>query len=187
MERLGHSVEARLGANHRGAQAVAGTVAENVQAHGTGALNIDGCRIAAADGTSTERTPSQNAGAVVYAQDRYTRDMLRGGNGSEIGRWPANLIHNGSDEVLAVFPDAPGQLAKASSSDTQRAGQNVTASSCAARMGKRRATTGVAPPVFLHGQPRASRGSRQGQHAPNGEANGADAVSVSAGRRHRAG
>lgn len=65
----------------------AGTVAENVLEHGTGALNIDGSRV----GT----------------------------------RWPANLIHDGSDEVLAAFPQAPGQLAKASTSDTQRAGQNV--------------------------------------------------------------
>ena len=27
------------------------------------------------------------------------------------GRWPANLIHDGSDEVLACFPDSAGQLA----------------------------------------------------------------------------
>lgn len=27
-----------------------------------------------------------------------------------LGRWPANVIHDGSDEVLAAFPDAPGQL-----------------------------------------------------------------------------
>jgi site-specific DNA-methyltransferase (adenine-specific) len=46
-----------------------GTVAENVLQHGTGALNIDGCRI-----------------------------------GSSDGRWPANLIHDGSEEVLAGFP-----------------------------------------------------------------------------------
>lgn len=44
-----------------------GTVAENVLAHGTGALNIDGCRV-------------------------------------EPGRWPANLIHDGSEEVLSIFP-----------------------------------------------------------------------------------
>ena len=41
-----------------------------------------------------------------------------------LGRWPANLIHDGSDAVLAMFPEAPGQLAAASTSDTQRAGQN---------------------------------------------------------------
>jgi site-specific DNA-methyltransferase (adenine-specific) len=67
-------------------------VAGNLIAHGTGALNIDGCRV-----------PSSES----------------------LGRWPANLIHDGSDEVLAAFPQAPGQLARASTSDTQRAGQNV--------------------------------------------------------------
>ena len=28
-----------------------------------------------------------------------------------LGRWPANLIHDGSDEVVALFPAAPGQQA----------------------------------------------------------------------------
>lgn len=39
------------------------------------------------------------------------------------GRWPANVAHDGSDEVLAAFPDAPGQLADASFSS--RKTQNV--------------------------------------------------------------
>jgi site-specific DNA-methyltransferase (adenine-specific) len=30
---------------------------------------------------------------------------------NELGRWPANLIHDGSDEVVALFPDSKGQLA----------------------------------------------------------------------------
>ena len=46
------------------------TVAANVLEHGTGALNIDGCRV-----------------------------------GDNSGRWPANLIHDGSDEVTELFPD----------------------------------------------------------------------------------
>jgi site-specific DNA-methyltransferase (adenine-specific) len=33
-------------------------------------------------------------------------------NASPLGRWPANLIHDGSDEVVAAFPAAPGQLAR---------------------------------------------------------------------------
>ena len=42
------------------------------------------------------------------------RDFLRGeGRGvvgmADEGRWPANVLHDGSDEVLACFPDAPGQ------------------------------------------------------------------------------
>jgi site-specific DNA-methyltransferase (adenine-specific) len=30
---------------------------------------------------------------------------------TRLGRWPANVCHDGSDEVLAVFPDAPGAFA----------------------------------------------------------------------------
>jgi len=41
---------------------------------------------------------------------------------NEMGRWPANVIHDGSDEVLDAFPNAPGQMASTSSS---RKTQNV--------------------------------------------------------------
>jgi site-specific DNA-methyltransferase (adenine-specific) len=41
------------------------------------------------------------------------------------GRWPANVCHDGSDEVLAAFPDAPGQIARASTNDDARKTQNV--------------------------------------------------------------
>ena len=79
-----------------------GTVAANMLAHGTGAMNIDGCRV----GTSE----SLNGGA--YAAAGTERDdgwgMQRGGAGEyqqPTGRWPANLIHDGSDEVVALFPE----------------------------------------------------------------------------------
>jgi site-specific DNA-methyltransferase (adenine-specific) len=85
-----------------------GTVAENVLAHGTGALNIDGCRIEA-----------QGRPHVVSDRrlDHNTYSPGLGGSQSvgttDTGRWPANVIHDGSDEVLAAFPDAPGQIARA--------------------------------------------------------------------------
>ena len=50
-----------------------GTVADNVLTHGTGAINVDGCRV-----------------------------------GADKGRWPANLIHDGSDEVVGLFPQRDG-------------------------------------------------------------------------------
>ena len=74
-----------------------GTVEANWREHGTGALNIDGCRISTNGGNSTP----------------------------EVGRWPANLIHDGSDEVLNAFPDAPGQIANASTNHDARKTQNV--------------------------------------------------------------
>jgi len=57
-----------------------GTVATNVAQHGTGAINIDACRV-----EGRERTESADFDASK-------------------GRWPANLIHDGSEEVLARFP-----------------------------------------------------------------------------------
>lgn len=100
----------------------ASTVAENVLEHGTGALNIDGCRVGEevrynAPAGNAAGGNSLNMSAVGMPQDAEGRTVT--------GRWPANLLHDGSDEVLAAFPQAPGQLAKASTSDTQRGGQNV--------------------------------------------------------------
>lgn len=77
-----------------------GTVANNVLQHGTGALNIDGCRIEAQDsfGGGAKATSGFVDG---YENDGWTP-------GSPLGRWPANLIHDGSDEVLELFPNTAG-------------------------------------------------------------------------------
>lgn len=84
-----------------------GTVAENVLAHGTGALNIDGCRVA----TNGEQ-PKGSGNRDSYRALEGRTDLLpdHAGNATpESGRWPANLIHDGSEEVLAGFPQAKGQ------------------------------------------------------------------------------
>ena len=80
-----------------------GTVAANVLAHGTGALNIDGCRVG---GESTTRI--QGVAEIGFHGGNYAPGLQ---TGSEMGRWPANLIHDGSDEVLAAFPHASGAVA----------------------------------------------------------------------------
>lgn len=58
------------------------TIVENVLRWGTGALNIDACRIAIPDG-----------------------------QWATLGRWPANVCHDGSADVLGCFPPARGQIA----------------------------------------------------------------------------
>lgn len=76
-----------------------GTVAENVLAHGTGALNIDGCRVATSDNQSRPR------GTFPHSDDSWGNGRSEEVSAShEAGRWPANLIHDGSEEVLAQFP-----------------------------------------------------------------------------------
>ena len=97
-----------------------GTVAENVQRHGTGALNIDGCRV---EGTPepTRFDPAKH-GHEGWRMDATGAECAS--RASSLGRWPANVIHDGSDEVVACFPDAPGQLADASASAPSRRTQN---------------------------------------------------------------
>ncbi len=78
-----------------------GTVAENVLKHGTGGINIDGCRV--------ETEDDLNGGA--YTKNETVRNdgwgYQRGGAGEykqPTGRFPANFIHDGSEEVLQLFP-----------------------------------------------------------------------------------
>ncbi len=84
-----------------------GTVANNVVTYGTGALNIDGCRIESTDSQLAEKYASiRNAGVrrnAVYGVDARRRSDGRTEPHAG-GRWPANVIHDGSDEVLAGFP-----------------------------------------------------------------------------------
>lgn len=78
----------------------------NVLRWGTGALNIDACRIEAADGyTENAVTQGVNTAQTSYEPRRERRTF----EPSKAGRWPANVVHDGSDEVLAAFPEAPGQ------------------------------------------------------------------------------
>jgi site-specific DNA-methyltransferase (adenine-specific) len=77
-----------------------GTVANNVLAHRTGAINIDGCRV----GTESTRVKRPPGSLGRMNDDGWT--PKEGFNGSDLGRWPANVTHDGSDEVLAAFPDA---------------------------------------------------------------------------------
>jgi DNA modification methylase len=74
-----------------------GTVAANVQEHGTGALNVDGCRVLGVKPDTTRGAGGLNGRyGQLGAQGRIKDDGL--------GRWPANLIHDGSEEVVELFP-----------------------------------------------------------------------------------
>lgn len=95
-----------------------GTVAENVLQHGPGALNIDGCRIPVSD----EQYARNCSGDRGHDANR-TRGMdfgMTAGKASAGGRWPANLIHDGSDEVVGLFPQSAGQLAPVRPDSSQK-------------------------------------------------------------------
>lgn len=91
-----------------------GTVANNVLTHGTGGLNIDGSRVEGKlDGDPNRFAKTDGGWAVAELHDA---PVVR----SE-GRWPANFIHDGSDEVVALFPDTGkstgGRIGKKSMGD----------------------------------------------------------------------
>jgi len=75
-----------------------GTIADNVLLHGTGGINVDGCRVGSENLSSQwDRKWNENG---TFGNGK--RDSLKK---TSIGRYPANLIHDGSEEVKAVFPD----------------------------------------------------------------------------------
>jgi DNA modification methylase len=82
-----------------------GTVAANVLEYGTGALNIDGCRVATAENLKGGRYSDNTLGADGNTFGAGINLRSSSNYEQPAGRWPANVIHDGSDEVLAAFPD----------------------------------------------------------------------------------
>ena len=80
-----------------------GTVAANVLAHGTGGINVDGCRV------GTEARPVMVRTKTVVSATSMSGQSTGATSSGELtstGRWPANLIHDGSDEVVGLFPES---------------------------------------------------------------------------------
>ena len=101
-----------------------GTVEANWREHGTGALNIDGCRIQAAE----ERAPITGRGGIPARNNEHeSRGAGVVSQPHTLGRWPANLIHDGSDQVVALFPTTTSGAMKAG---TVRAAQDRPGSVC---------------------------------------------------------
>lgn len=91
-----------------------GTVANNVLTHGTGALNIEASRVPTDENLS--------GGAYAEAGSRAQSPAMRQGSGGmnqpgktvgkefvqPVGRWPANVVTDGSEAAMSVFPSAGG-------------------------------------------------------------------------------
>ena len=90
-----------------------GTVAQTVLTHGTGGINIDKCRIAPQSDKDLKEIrserPSKTSNANDYSLNHGGLEGFDRSNRQEInGRFPANFIHDGSDEVLELFPQSNG-------------------------------------------------------------------------------
>lgn len=76
------------------------TVAENVLKYGTGGINIDGCRIPLENG----ETIATNVGFLDNLQSDGWGTKKCITEQTSQGRFPANVIHDGSEEVVSLFP-----------------------------------------------------------------------------------
>jgi len=90
-----------------------GTVANNVLTYGTGGLNIEATRVPSDDGFEkawdkpVTTNISADGGKYISEGAKHTVDL---GDYKPSGRWPANIIHDGSDEVVELFPDSKGKV-----------------------------------------------------------------------------
>lgn len=107
---------------------IIGTVADNVLQHGTGALNIDDCRVSVTESDSRDvgRKITRN---VRKEDDGYGMNTAEPQNSVTVvrpeGRWPANVIHDGSDDVIEAFPDSDGQQGDVTGNDPSSITNNI--------------------------------------------------------------
>ena len=90
-----------------------GDVCSNVLEHGTGALNIDACRIETSDTYSYPNGPKGNSFSVNQEPDNKRNEPVEN---NPLGRWPANFIHDGLEEEWSKYFYCP----KANKTDRNR-------------------------------------------------------------------
>ncbi len=86
-----------------------GTVANNVLVHGTGGINIDGCRVEMSDQDKEQSFNNWKPKGYELKESIYEfgTEIVATEQNTQ-GRFPANFIHDGSDEVLDLFPRSKG-------------------------------------------------------------------------------
>ena len=105
------------------------TVAKNVLKHGTGGINIDESRIPAShEDIEAQRKTSGVVGgkkqSIVYGKNFAEKKQLAG---NDLGRFPANIMHDGSEEVVKLFPES--NSARVGNPNNPKRGTNHTATS----------------------------------------------------------
>lgn len=109
-----------------------GTVAHNVMEYGTGAINIDGCRVPTEDNLNGgayskngNRTSLNGDSRTMAGMGMFAPEKTASGEYTQpSGRFPANLVHDGSDDVLELFPESNGQQAPLRGTEPSRTGDN---------------------------------------------------------------
>lgn len=171
------------------------TGAKNLLKYGVGAVNIDGCRV-----------PSEPRTYDLKGGENLNQIARNGGNDSADargigaygvgakqvsigqvtveGRHPANLLHDGSPEVIAMFPDSKGQLAKASVDQTARENQNCYGAMARGKNGSEPRGDSGSAARFFHAFPFTDDDYRHLTSAPALFYNGKAGKIDRAGSRH---
>lgn len=100
-----------------------GTVINNVLKHGTGALNIDACRVPLPDGDNLTDGIERKEHKADTQGMGY--NFVSGNRPAGVGRFPANLIHDGSPEVLELFPESRGQQGAVTGNETSETTRGI--------------------------------------------------------------
>jgi len=92
------------------------SVAENCLKWGVGGINIDGCRVGYTDGTTEKQIrrkyTGNNEGNNSVTNNFGVKEIKMTSESTLTGRFPANLIHDGSDEVVEGFPNTVSKWGK---------------------------------------------------------------------------
>ncbi len=134
-----------------------GTVAENVLQHGTGAINVDGCRV------GTEPPAPRNAPKKIIRGGKFHASADSGQEMSHYnptqGRWPANFIHDGSEEVTDLLGSAARffYCAKASKRDRDEGCEGMEEKSAAECVDRVEGSAGMNSPRAGAGRTSGSR------------------------------
>lgn len=129
------------------------TGAANVKRWGTGAVNIDGCRI-----PTDEDLHGGSGGLLSHVRDGKELPGAGTYEPSSLGRWPANLLHDGSPEVVALFPSQAGAAAPVRGTEASAASAGTITDVRDRVAGAFHADTGSAARFFYC--PKASRRDR---------------------------
>ena len=107
-----------------------GTVAENVLQHGTGAINVDGGRVLTSDSLNGGGYDPKGVSRKTIADaSSYHIKPLQCEFEQPVGRWPANFIHDGSEEATDLLKDSARffYCAKASKADRDAGCEGIDA------------------------------------------------------------
>lgn len=113
------------------------TGAANLLKHGVGAVNIDGCRVPTDEVITNHSRGAESAISKGKYGDSKAQETHQTA-GQSLGRHPANLILDGSPEVVAMFPNSKGQQGALRGTEPSRTGDENT--NCYGKYGPRPAT-----------------------------------------------